>query len=99
MSDLFGKNPIYVPDPGYPVYADVNLLGNHRVYRMAAVKENGEFIIMTYSTEYQDMHITKTKDTLTDDTLIEFTEFPVADPHGQAVTMRTVVCPADYFKD
>ena len=66
---------------------------------LAAVKENGEFIIMTYSTEYQDMHITKTKDTLTDDTLIEFTEFPVADPHGQAVTLRTVVCPADYFKD
>lgn len=41
LSDLFGKNPIYVPDPGYPVYADANLLGNHRVYRMAAVKENG----------------------------------------------------------
>lgn len=66
---------------------------------LAAVKENGEFIIMTYCMEYQDMHITKTKDALTDDTLIEFTEFPVADPHGQAKTLRTVVRPADYFKD
>lgn len=41
LVELFGDNPVFVPDPGYPVYRDTNLMAGRRVLSLAGSVENG----------------------------------------------------------
>ena len=39
--ELFGDNPVLIPDPVYPVYLDSNVMAGRRVSFLAATEENG----------------------------------------------------------
>ena len=40
LTDILGDNPIYIPDPVYPVYMDSNIMCGRHVTLMPAVIEN-----------------------------------------------------------
>ena len=41
LTELFGDNPVLIPDPVYPVYLDSNLMCGRKVTFLQATQENG----------------------------------------------------------
>lgn len=41
ITELFGDNPVLIPDPVYPVYLDSSVMAGRRVSFLAATEENG----------------------------------------------------------
>lgn len=39
--DILGDNPVYIPDPVYPVYMDSNIMSGHTVHLFKGTMENG----------------------------------------------------------
>ena len=40
LTELFGDNPVFIPDPVYPVYLDSNLMAGRKVTFLPATREN-----------------------------------------------------------
>lgn len=41
LVDIFGNNPVIIPDPVYPVYVDSNTMSGNRITYVNGTKENG----------------------------------------------------------